>query len=82
MWTIVIKQEKYKVLPLLTFYIIAALLLLVELYNALMWFATSVNISIWTVFMPIALMTALALDQAWIMIELCMRISCTVKLAA
>ena len=37
-WTILIKQRKYRVLPLLTFYIVATLLVLNRLYSSI-WFS-------------------------------------------
>lgn len=76
-----VKQKKYTVSPLMFFYVVALILATVEIYNSIMFWQTSVNMVIWTVLMPGTLMTALAINQSWIMVELCLRISLLIKIS-
>ena len=66
-WVYIIKQAKYKVLPLLMFYLITIALILLRIETTVMydqWYNISLNI------MPSLLKVNLGLQQAWIIVEL------------
>ena len=70
-WTILIKRRKYRVLPLLTFYIVATLLVLNRLYLSIWYFTASLECKPLLAFLgSLTSKFCLGLDQTWVNIEL------------
>ena len=69
-WKVIIKQEMYKVLPLLTFYVYSILLLAFYLY-AVIWSCKNVyTIMLMIGMIPQTLKFIIGVGQSWVNIEL------------
>ena len=69
-WKVIIKQEMYKVLPLLTFYVYSILLLAFYLY-AVIWSCKNVDtIMLMIGMIPQTLKFIIGVGQSWVNIEL------------
>ena len=79
-WTIIIKQRRCKVVPLVVFYLLAMPLCVVRFYGAIWYFTTIFYYGIFAILEPPTLKAMIGIDQAWIMSELCIRISSNMKL--
>ena len=79
-WRILIKQRKYKVLPLLSFYTAAALNVILRLVSSI-WFFNTVEDHQMTILVMDILATKfmIGIDHTWINIELCLIINYSLK---
>ena len=69
-YTIIIKQKKYKVAPLLTFYIVTTMMILMYIYFEIYLWKITKKQNVFFIIMPIVLKFGLGLDQTWVNIEL------------
>ena len=76
-WWFIIRQGKYKVHPLLVFYILALLTTVARFYRTVWHFTVILTNQPIGLYAPPTFKTMLGLEQAWIMIELCIRIRTT-----
>ena len=70
-WKFLIKQGRYRVLPLVTFYVLAILITLAKVYIAFQLAAVLVDFQVWPQLICQTLMFTLILQQSWVNIELC-----------
>lgn len=78
-WKILIKQEKYKVLPLVTFYALAIPLLIIRIYIAIYFFVYITDHQMLPFLLPCTLAFLMAIDLCWIITELSLRIRYSLK---
>ena len=71
-WTILVKQGKFKVLPLLTFYIVATTLILIRIVFSLWNFQTLDNWNVFFMLSPQSLKFVIGINMTWVTIELCL----------
>ena len=77
---ILIRGGKYKVLPLLTFYILIILLFCMRLYNGIfLWALLTKQIST-LLYAPLGLKFAVGLVQTWVNVEMCTSIRHSLKM--
>ena len=78
-WRILIKQRKYKVLPLMSFYTAAVLNVIFRFFYTIWFF--SIEDGNLTIFFMEIIMTKfmIGIDQSWINIELCLIINYSLK---
>ena len=69
-WTILVKQGKYRVLPLLTFYILTTCMILVRIYSTIWLWKIKVKSSCVFLLFPSTLKFGLGLDQTWVNVEM------------
>ena len=76
---IIVKQGKYKVLPLSTFYALALPLLILRFYLDIWFFTSNLNPMFTIIFAPPTMKFLIAVNQAWVNIELCLSIRVAIK---
>ena len=74
-WKFLIRQARYKVLPLVTFYVLALLLMSERVYFAIWFFALTYkkNSVLWQT-LPLTIKAMIAVLQSWMITELCIRL--------
>ena len=70
-WKFLVKQGRYRVLPLVTFYVLAISITLVKIYIACQFAAVMVDFQVFAQLICQTLMFTLILQQSWVNIELC-----------
>ena len=78
-WWFLVKQGRYRVYPLLLYYILAVLFLLSRLYFTIWFFKINMLVPPLAAMTPPTLKCMLVLVQCWIMIELGLRIRANIK---
>ena len=71
-WKILIKQGRFKVLPLTTFYILAIMVVIAHTYYAIMLGKILLYFYVLPQLMCQILMFGITLQQTWVVIELCL----------
>ena len=78
-WNLLIRRGKYKVVPLIIFYIVAITLVLERLYDHIGFWALITNQRVLPLLMHQTLKFVIGLDQAWVNLELCLSIRYNLK---
>ena len=74
-WVILYRQKKFNVLPLSTFYVLAFMIVVLRIYDAIWNFESDLHPEVFTFLMPMTLEFLLGTDMCWIVTELCLRIN-------
>jgi len=75
------KGAKYRVLPLLVFYLLSMTLVIFRFYADIWYFVVPLHKVIFIGFSQISCKFCLGLVQTWIIVELCLQISYSIKVA-
>ena len=78
-WFILMKQERYKVIPLTAFYMITTLLCIFRIFSVIYVLEWWINMNIVGLLGPAILKLASGVIQVWITIELTMKIHLSIK---
>ena len=76
---IIVKQGKYKVLPLSTFYALALPLLMIRFYLDIWFFPAGWHPRFTVLFAPPTMKFLIAVNQAWVNVELCLSIRLAIQ---
>ena len=76
---IIVKQGKYKVLPLSTFYALALPLLILRFYLDIWFFPAGFRPIFSVILAPPTLKFLIAVNQAWVNVELCLSIRLAIQ---
>lgn len=81
-WTIMIRQKRHNVMPVLAFYITSLPLAILRTYFAIWYVPVIAKAQITPFLLPLTLKFLLGIDQTWIIIELYLRINYSIKIVS
>ena len=79
-WLILVRQQRFKVIPFVTFYALALPLFVIRLYYAIFYFVTVFKCTVFVDLMPVTLKAMMGFCQTWMIFELCLRIHYSIQL--
>ena len=76
---IIVRQGRYKVLPLTTFYALALPLLIIHFYLDIWFFPSRMHPKLSVLLAPPTMKFLIAVNQAWVNVELCLSIRLAIQ---